>query len=113
MAECLLLEERRPVRKQFTGCEVVPPMSCYSVISPLKHSLRTLTPLATIRVVHAQVQNEFMQDRIEVVVATIAFGMGVDKGTVRRVIHYGLSSSMDNYAQERLNYTKLRFMSCV
>lgn len=42
----------------------------------------------------------FMRDELRVVVATIAFGMGVDKGDVRTVIHYGPSRSIERYYQE-------------
>jgi ATP-dependent DNA helicase RecQ len=47
-----------------------------------------------------RVHDAFMQDEIEVIVATIAFGMGVDKPNVRFVFHYDISESMDAYYQE-------------
>ncbi|NEQ32935.1 MAG: ATP-dependent DNA helicase RecQ [Leptolyngbya sp. SIO4C5] len=47
-----------------------------------------------------QVQADFMADEIEVIVATTAFGMGVDKANVRFVFHYDISDSVDSYYQE-------------
>jgi DNA topoisomerase-3 len=46
------------------------------------------------------VQSAFLQGAIEVVVATIAFGMGVDKADVRTVVHLALPSSLEAYSQE-------------
>lgn len=47
-----------------------------------------------------QVHKEFHENTIEVVVATIAFGMGIDKLNVRRIIHYGWPQSLEAYYQE-------------
>ncbi|UUM31153.1 RecQ family ATP-dependent DNA helicase [Vibrio japonicus] len=47
-----------------------------------------------------QIQRAFMQGEIDCIIATIAFGMGVDKSDIRRVIHYDLPKSIENYAQE-------------
>jgi ATP-dependent DNA helicase RecQ len=47
-----------------------------------------------------RIQNEFMQGELACVVATIAFGMGIDKKNIRRVIHYDLPKSIENYSQE-------------
>lgn len=45
-------------------------------------------------------QEAFMKDRVPVIVATSAFGMGVDKKDVGLVIHYDISDSLENYVQE-------------
>ena len=45
-------------------------------------------------------QDAFMSDRVSIIVATSAFGMGVDKKDVGLVIHYDISDSLENYVQE-------------
>ena len=45
-------------------------------------------------------QEEFIQNKVNIMVATSAFGMGVDKKDVKLVIHYDISDSLENYVQE-------------
>lgn len=47
-----------------------------------------------------EVQNRFMSGTLSCVAATIAFGMGIDKDNIRRVIHFDLPKSLENYSQE-------------
>lgn len=47
-----------------------------------------------------EIQEWFMHSNDAVIVATIAFGMGIDKANIRQVIHYNLPKSLENYSQE-------------
>lgn len=47
-----------------------------------------------------QTQDKFLANDVRIVVATIAFGMGIDKPDIRNIIHFDLPSSIEEYCQQ-------------
>ncbi|MFR8294706.1 MAG: helicase-related protein [Ruminococcus sp.] len=47
-----------------------------------------------------KIREAFINDEIQIIVATSAFSMGVDKANVKLVVHYDISDSLENYVQE-------------
>ncbi|MCX6607402.1 MAG: DNA topoisomerase 3 [Acidobacteria bacterium] len=68
-------------------------------------TLKSIVPAASYHAglsaeIRGRVQSGFLEGRLDVIVATIAFGMGIDKANVRTVIHTALPSSLEGYYQE-------------
>lgn len=84
----------------------VAPLGCPAQASPI-HFFPSGTSETVAEAYHAgmssqerqRVQRAFMEGRLPVVVATVAFGMGLDRPDVRAVVHLGLPSSLESYVQ--------------
>jgi ATP-dependent DNA helicase Q5 len=55
----------------------------------------------------SQVQEDFMDGKIAVIVATVSFGMGVDKASVRGVVHWCAPQNVAAYYQVRISYVSI------
>ena len=64
--------------------------------------------------VKTEIQNEFMKSADLVIVATIAFGMGIDKASIRNVVHFNIPNSLESYSQgQSLKYhIKFPLLTC-
>jgi len=98
--------------QQLLNC-ITEQSGCGIVYVTLQHSAEQVADFLTSNNVNAKayhagfdsekrqhIQDDFMNGQVNVIVATIAFGMGIDKADIRFVVHYDLPKSIENYSQE-------------
>ncbi len=93
----------------FNGCEKEPTIVYVTQQKTAEYVAKKLTNAGIHAIAYhaglnselrSEIQQSFMQGQGTCIVATIAFGMGIDKADIRNIIHYDLPKSLENYSQE-------------
>ncbi|MGX9463185.1 RecQ family ATP-dependent DNA helicase [Shewanella sp. A14] len=99
------LSQLTQIVKEFTGAGIVYVTLQQTAEDVAAHLIRQGVNVAAYHAgmeqpIRQKIQQQFMDNQIQIIVATIAFGMGIDKADIRFVIHFDLPKSIENYSQE-------------